>query len=266
MRELIAFVRRDALVAASYRASSVLSLASLLTMVVPLYFIAGAIQPVVGPAIAGEGGHYFAFAVLGMATYQFVSTAVAAVPTAVASGIRSGTFEALLATPTRLPVLVAGMLGYPFLWCVARALVVVLAGWMLGAEFAVERLGVAILIWGFITLAYLPFGLLASALLIVTRTAGPLPNAVMTVSMLLGGVYYPTSVIPSWIRDVADVVPLTYGLRALRRVLSGDASFADVAPDLAALSVLTAVLLTGAAVALRLALAHARRTGTLAQY
>ena len=40
---------------------------------------------------------------------------------------------------------------------------------------------------------------------------------------LLGGVYYSTSVIPEVVRPLASVVPLTYGLRALRRtLLSGE--------------------------------------------
>lgn len=266
MRELLAFVRRDALVAASYRTNMILSIVSLVTVVVPLFFIARAIQPLIGPSIAREGGQYFGFVVAGMATYQFVNAAVMSVPSAVASGIRTGTFEALLATPARLPVLVAGMMGYPFAWTAARGLAMLLAGWLMGAHYAPDRFALAIVIWAAITLAYLPFGLLASALLLVTRSSGPLPGAVLSASVLLGGVYYPTHVIPSWIRSVAEIVPLTPGLRALRVVLSGDGGLAQVAPDLAMLAGLTAVLMSGAVAALHLALAHARRTGTLAQY
>src|SRR5688572_4350860 len=116
MRELFAFVRRDALVAASYRTQMVFSAASLLTLVVPLFFITRAIQPIIGPSIASEGGEYFAFVIAGMATYQFVSVAVSAVPTALASALRTGTLEALLTTPVRLPVIVLGMMGYKLAW------------------------------------------------------------------------------------------------------------------------------------------------------
>lgn len=266
MRRIAAFIRRDALVAASYRTGMVLSLGSLVTMVVPVYFIAGAIQPVFGAAIGSEGSSYFAFVIAGMASFQFVMTAVSAIPTVLASGLRTGTFEALVATPSRLAVVLAGMVAYPLLWTIARALVLVGAGQLLGADFEFARMSIGVLIWVLITLAYIPFGILGGALLLVTRTTGPLPNAVMMASMFLGGVYYPTHVIPSWLSDLSDAVPLTYGLRAFRQALATDAPLAGILPDLGMLALLATGLTVASMAALQLALAHARRAGTLAQY
>src|SRR5688500_9418069 len=135
MRRILAFIRRDWLVAASYRTSLVLSFASLLTLVIPVYFIATALQPVLGGTIATEGREYLGFVIIGMASYQFVSTGVMAIPTALGMGIRTGTFESLLLTPTRVPTMVLGFIGYPFLWTVARALALIAAGQLLGAQF-----------------------------------------------------------------------------------------------------------------------------------
>ena len=266
MREIIAFIRRDALVAASYRVGVMMSLVSLVALTVPVYFIAEAIQPLVGDAIASEGGQYFAFVIAGLATFQIVNAAVAAIPTALATGLRTGTFEALLTTPARLPALLAGMLGYPLLWSMARAIVLLTVAAALGAPFAPAGVALAPLIWLAIALAYVPFGLLASAFLVLTRTAGPIPAGVLTVSMFLGGVYYPTNVIPSWLQSVCDVVPLTYGLRALRRTMAGEALSIEVGADLAILGVLACVLLLGSMLVLEAALRHARRSGNLAQY
>ena len=266
MHRIMAFIRRDALVAASYRTGMLLSLGSLVTMVIPLYFIANAIQPVFGTTIASEGGGYFAFVIAGMAAFQFVMTATTAIPTVLASGLRTGTFEALVSTPSRLPVLIAGMIAYPFLWTLIRGLVLIGAGQLLGANFDLTRLVLALLIWGLITAAYIPFGILGGALLLLTRTTGPLPNAVMMASMFLGGVYYPTHVIPSWLHDLSLAVPLTYGLRAFRQALAADAPLAGVLPDLGILAIF-AVALTGLSIlVLQMALSHARRAGTLAQY
>src|SRR5688572_10411815 len=105
----------------SYRTQMVFSLGSLVMLILPLYFIADAVQPIVGTAIAGEGDGYFAFVAVGLASYQFVATAVTAIPMSLAAGIRTGTFEALLVTPTRLGSILVGLLGYPFLWTLVRA-------------------------------------------------------------------------------------------------------------------------------------------------
>ena len=266
MRKWLAFVRRDALVAASYRANLVMSLASLIVVVVPLFFIAPALQPLIGDEIRAEGGQYFAFVVAGMATYQFVSVAVIAIPSAIGTGIRNGTFEALLAAPVRLSTLLLGMAGYPFLWAALRACALLSAATLLGADFALSRLLVAVPIWAAVTLAYLPFGIAAAALLLVIRTAGPLPSAVLVASMFLGGVYYPTHVIPSWLELVSHAVPLTYGLRALRRALAPGVPLGALWIDLGALALLAVLSFAASVLLFRRALSHARHTGSLARY
>ena len=124
----------------------------------------------------------------------------------------------------------------------------------------------SLLILMLIILAYLPFGLLAAALQLAFRTAGPLPSAVLIASSLLGGVYYPTQVIPSWIQRVSEAVPLTYGLRALRETLLEGASFRAVMPDVATLVGFVLLLTALSLFALSEALHYARRSGTLAQY
>lgn len=266
MHKIIAFARRDLLVAASYRTGMVMSVLGLLVVIVPAYFIAGALQPVAAPVIGDEGGDYFAFLIAGMATYQFVATAISTVPVSLGSGLRTGTFEFLMTTPTRLHTILGGMLAYPFLWSVLRATALLSTAALLGAQFGFDRLVMAILIWALIVLAYVPFGLLASAMVLLTRTAGPLPTAVLAVSTFLGGVYYPTHVIPSWLGDISAIVPLTYGLRALRRVMIDDRALAEVWPDLKILLALTAGLLAVGVVAVVAAFRHARRAGSLGQY
>jgi ABC-type multidrug transport system permease subunit len=73
-------------------------------------------------------------------------------------------------------------------------------------------------------------------------------------------------VIPSWIQRVSDWVPLTYGLRALRRALLEGWTMRQILPDVEMLVLFDAVLLMGSVAAFALALRYARRAGTLAQY
>ena len=98
------------------------------------------------------------------------------------------------------------------------------------------------------------------------RTAGPASQGRPLVSGLLGGVYYPTHVIPSWLQSISAFLPLSYGLRALRRVVLQGASLTAVAPDLLALLAATIILLCLGTAALSAALRYARQHGTLSQY
>jgi ABC-2 type transport system permease protein len=250
----------------SYRVQMVVSMAGLFATVVPLYFISGALQPVMANAIKAQGGQSFGFLLVGLATFSLVSVAVVSLPAAVAGGVGSGVLEALLATPTSTPVLLAGLNAFDMAWAALRGAILLAAGWVLGANLVPGQLlpGFAILI--LIIAAHIPIGLIGTALVLAFRTAGPIPKGVLMVSGLLGGVYYPTHVIPSWLQAVSDVLPLSYGLRALRRVVLQDASFSDVAPDLLVLLAMTVVLFAVGAFAVSAALGYARKQGTLAQY
>jgi len=250
----------------SYRLQTLFSLAGLVFTVVPLFFIAHAVQPVMAKSIESEGGHAFGFLLVGTAALLLVAAALTILPTAISAGIASGTLEALLATPTPTPVLVVGLSAFGVLDATVRAAVLLAAGGALGANLVPGQLPTALVILAIIVLAHFSVGLLSAAMIVAFRTAGPLPKLVLLSSSLLGGVYYPTQVIPSWLQYVSAVLPLSYGLRALRRVLLQDASFAAVAPDLLTLVGITVLLFSVGAGAFWMALRYARHQGTLTQY
>lgn len=266
MHSIFAILRASLLSAASYRVSLVFSLVGLVATIVPLYFIAGAIQPLIGEQIQTQGGEYFAFVLVGMITFMFLRTAMNSLPGAIGGGIGSGTLESLMSTRTPLPALLAGMVSYGFFWQCVRSLALVGTGVLLGANFLWGRSLLGIIIVGMIILAYLPIGLLAASLVLAFRTSGPLTGVVASASGLLGGVYYPTEVIPSWIEQLSAFLPLTYGLRALRGTVLSGAPLSTVLPDLGILAAFIVVLFILGAVSFHLAFRYARRAGTLAQY
>jgi ABC-2 type transport system permease protein len=252
--------------ALSYRVETFFSFMGLFFAVVPLYFVSRALQPMMAGIIKAEAPEYFGFLMVGLITYSFIQTAVGAVHGALAGEISTGSFEALLSTPTSVPVLLAGMVGHAFSMNLIRALVVFGFASALGAHVVWSAALSAALILTLIVLSYLPFGILAASLVLGFRTTGPFPTAILTVSALFGGVYYPTQVIPSWLEHVSIVVPLSYGLRALRRCLLDGASLRASAFDIGVLSVGTIAMMTISLVVFSWALRYAKRTGTLAQY
>ncbi len=266
MSKVFALIAAQWRVMVSYRTQTLLSFAGLLFTVVPLYFVAGALQPVMANAIRTEGGDAFGFLLVGTSVILVVTVALSAVPSALSAGIASGTFEALLSTPTSLPTLLAGLSGFPLVMAALRAVVLLAAGALFGVSMAVGKLPLALIVLLVLVLAHYAIGLVSGAMVLAFRTAGPISRLVLVGSSLLGGVYYPTHVIPSWLQTVSAVLPLSYGLRALRRVLLQGASFGAVSHDLLILAGETAVLLGLGVGLMSLAFRYARRQGTLAQY
>lgn len=266
MRSALALLRAAWLAATSYRLATVLSFASVLASVVPIFFIAGAVQDVAAESIRVESSSYFGFIIVGIASVYLLSAAAGSLPGAIAGNIGSGTLEALLVTRTSVPLLLVGLTAYPMVQAALRALVLIIGATLFGVQFTWGMLPAVLGIALLLALAYAGVGLVAAALVLVFRTSGPLITAVVALSSLLGGAYYATSAVPGWLHALTAFVPLTYALRASRMLLLGGASLAEVLPDVSVLLLVALASMTAGSLAFAYGLARARRAGTLSQY
>lgn len=266
MRAVAALVRARWRTAKSYRLDFAFSLGGLLFSVIPTYFVAQALQPTMEASIQGEGDHYFPFVIVGMVALSLLSTAVNRLPNAIDESVRTGTLEALFSTSAGFPSILTGLTGYGFVWSAVKGALLLVAAWVLGAEFVAARIPAGMLILALVVAAHVPLGLIGGAAMLAFRTTGPFPQIVLASSGLLGGVYYPTHVIPSWIEHLSAALPLTYGLRALRRVWLEGETLGQVAGDVGILLLFVGGLGVVGWTAFRAALRYARRNGTLSQY
>ena len=87
-----------------------------------------------------------------------------------------------------------------------------------------------------------------------------------TLLTIASGSYFPLTVLPDWIADIAEHNPIAVTLQALRAALIGDAgwsAFFDALPVLIPWAVLSIAL---GAVAFKAALKRERRLGTIGAY
>ena len=265
-RAAIALTRASFRTAKSYRVSFVLSFVSLIVTIIPVYFVATALQPFMASIIAEEGREYFGFVLLGTAVVAIIAPALSSFAASVSGGLSSGFFEALLATPTSLPSLFAGQTGYAFIWALARVFLLMVAGVSLGVDLRWTRLPEGVLILTITTAAYIGIGLIGAALVIAVRTNAAIPQGVLLASTVLGGVYFPTSVLPPAVVPIAEWVPLTPGLRALRQTLLLGYPIGSVSGDLMRVAGLALAAGAVGVFSLRWAFGYARRAGSLSQY
>ena len=153
-----------------------------------------------------------------------------------------------------------------FLWTLLRVSVLLLYGWTLGAHVHWSALPFAVPVLLLLCVAYFGLGLVLASMYLTFRTIGPAQSVIVTASVLLGGVYYPTETIPSWIQTLSTVIPMTYGLRAVRRLVLDGATFAAVASDVAVMGAFAVLCLAFGALMFHAAFDHSRRRGTLSQY
>jgi ABC-2 type transport system permease protein len=266
MRKALALARAGWLSATSYRVATVLQFVGVLATIVPVYFVSQAVQDLAAASIQREGGAYFAFIVVGIASTYIVAAATAAASSAIASNLGSGTFEALLGTRASIVSILFGLSLHGLSMSALRALALLAGAAAFGADIHWLALLSVLPIVALVVVAYAGVGLVAGALVLAFRTAGPLVSITIALSGLLGGAYYSTSVVPGWLHPLTEFVPLTHGLRATRAVLLGGEGLDTTWPDLLRLTSNALLLVTAGVIAFAFALRHARRNGSLSQY
>ena len=132
--------------AKSYRLSLVMQVFGLVFTVIPIYFIANALQPTMAGSISAESEEYFSFMLVGSIALMFVTIGVSSLQGTIATGISNGYFESLLMTRTPIPALLVGLTTYPLVLASIRASVMIGAGWVLGAPIAWSKVVPALLI------------------------------------------------------------------------------------------------------------------------
>ena len=75
---------------------------------------------------------------------------------------------------------------------------------------------------------FLGFGLMIAGQARDENGASPLTNLVTLPQFLLSGVFFPTDVFPSWVRVIADVLPLTFFNSAMRQLATEGAGLGEL--------------------------------------
>lgn len=262
-----ACLRRDAAEAWSYRLPFLWRFVELFSGLFMLYFlgrlVGNRIATVSGSPITGG---YFGYAVLGTALVAVLHGALTSFASRLRTDQTTGTLEAMLATPTPPWLTVVAGSAYGLVQIVVMELVTLLvAVGVFGLRFDATVAGAAVLVPGLVaTLAcFVSLGLLLAAFTMVFKRGQGLAALAVSGFTLLGGVYYPVSLLPPFLRDVGAALPFTWALDLVRGSLVFGTAPASRLVELVASD---AVLLPLGIWLFGRAVDRTRRTGTLAQY
>jgi ABC-2 type transport system permease protein len=260
MSAIVAFLRRDFDVARSYRLPFVIDAVSTLFVLASFRYLS--------KLVGGRGvpGSYFAFVTAGLALIAVLQSALTVIGGNLRTEQVSGTLEAMLATGTPTATLAAGMTAYPMASAIVRAAVYVVIAVVLGARFPGANVGLAVAAVVLASVSFAGIGLLAAAFVLAFRQALAIAGWVTSLLALMGGVYFPVKLLPSWSVGISKLSAFTRGLDIFRSALLSRAGWTASARPLAILLAL-AVAYTAVGIAgLALSLERAKRTGSLAQY
>jgi len=265
--KLPAFVRRDWKIALSYRAIFVADILGLATQIVVFFFVAKMIDPGTLPQYGGTVPSYLAFVAIGLVINLTAGVLLYTVANQLRQEQLTGTFEALLSTPTSGATLQLGSVAYTLILVPIRAAILLTSiALLFGLDLEVSGALPALAVVMF----FLPFtwglGLVSAALVVTFRRGSNASGVIVTVLGLISGAVFPVALLPGVLRAVAEWNPFTIAIDGVREALIGGTGWTEIGPELLRLAPLSALGLAVGILCFRAAIARERRRGTLGQY
>lgn len=266
LRVVGAFVRRDWIVARSYRFSFALEAFGQLFYLM-LFFYLGRLIDRSGASTADELAQgYFPFAIIGWVVLTLASSGVTYPMLKLRTEQTGGSLEVLLATPPPPALLILAGAAYDLLQATVRAVGFVLVAILLfGLRLEVtwrSSLAAGVALVGSVAL-FVALGVVVASFTLVFKRSGSLVGMLEAGLGLLSGVYFPIDVLPVPLRVIARALPTTWAIDVPRSaLLNGDI----MVGHLILLLVAAAAAVPAALWVFKVALDRARRDGSLAQY
>ncbi|MCL4336633.1 MAG: ABC transporter permease [Candidatus Thermoplasmatota archaeon] len=206
------------------------------------------------------------YVVIGNAIQTMSFSAVFSVANITSQDKWQGTLTGIIVSPANRMALLVGRASFQIVMStMISAIGLVYAHFLFGVSFYGADFTGVILILVITSVTMMGFGLLISSIGLYLRTAMIMANVFLFISLLVCGVNFPIYYLPSWLRVLSYVIPMTYGVSAMRLAISGSSI-----PELSGIifteiSVGIIVILV-AYVLMKLFEYLARKTGRLEQY
>ncbi|HBY08327.1 MAG TPA: ABC transporter permease [Chloroflexi bacterium] len=266
-RVALAFLRRDLRSEVSYRFSFLLQFLGIFFSVAVFYFVAQLLGDSVNPYLEPYGGDYFSFVLIGIAFGSYFGVGLSSFSNGLRTSQTTGTLEAMLNTPTRLSAIILSSAQWNYLITTLRVLLYLVVGALfLHVELGQANYAAALVILVLTVISFSSLGIIAAGFIMVLKRGDPVTWIFGTVSNLLGGIYYPVSVMPEGLQKLANLIPVTYALRAMRLALLQGATFEALRGDILALTLFSLILLPLSLIVFGFAVRLARIEGSLTHY
>lgn len=267
IRVISAFVRRDFLAESSYRLSFALGALATLANLAVFYFIGKMFGGGwLAPDLAPYGKGYFQYVFVALAFFGYIGTGAGSYAGRLRQEQAQGTLEATLSTPLGTLPFLAALTAWNFLFATFELLVYALAGAFLFRLELHANWPAAALVFALSAACFAALGVLSSCFVVLFKRGNPLAWVLNNFEGLLGGVYFPVTVLPGWLLPVSSLLPVTYAVRAFQLAVNRGAGLAEIKGDLLALVAFDIVLVPAAVWLFGLSVRRSRRTGTLGEY
>lgn len=268
-RRIFAFLARDFRLFVSYRMQFFLRVLSVLGVVTTLFFISKIFAGFIDVRFSQWRDPLAAW-LTGLAVLNYFMTGFSSLATAIRQEQTQGTLESVLLTPINVPTVIVSSSAWDFVQATFFSFLYLFFGWLLFDVRYAGSFTLALIFLILTTLVLACLGILSASFAMVFKRGDPFAMLLGSGSALFSGVFFPTQLISehagSTLGAVSKLLPPTYGLDGIRRVLIQGHGLGEVQEPLFALLAMLAVLLPFSLWVFSRAVKRAKREGSLIQY
>jgi len=267
MRIAWAFIKRDFLLTISYKALFLSQISAVIFWAAIFYYVGDVFKGVSAAALGPYKGNYFAFLLIGVAFTDYLTVSLASFTNSIQESQLMGTLEILLLSPCRYSTLLISSSLWPSLFTSLRFLLYLLFGTLIfGLDIGNANPLAAVVIMLLSILCFSSIGIMVSSVTLVFKRGVPVNYLIGGVFSFLGGVAFPSEVLPPWLVRISSYIPLTHSLTAMRRALLDGYGVTQLLPEIGALALFAVVFIPIGLYLVHLAVRRIKTVGNVSHY
>jgi ABC-2 type transport system permease protein len=228
-------------------------------------YLASGLSAVGGSGARADIAGVQLYLLIGSLLWSYLSLVFFEVSFAIAWERWEGTIEYTFMAPVRRVTHLLGICSFAIVYAMLRSVIIlIVVALAFRLDLSHADIPAALVVLAAATLPVLGLGIFTSVLPLLSPEKGEqMTVAVQGVLLLVSGVYYPLTVLPTVLRVVGQASPLTYTLTGIRSALLDHVGISDLLGTIALLLAMGAVLIPGGVMVFARAERRAKRLGLL---
>lgn len=261
-------LRKEFTVWTFFSTSFLIDILSMIANIALFYYLATFVEVYATPYLEEIGGSYAAFMIVGIVLNSFLNVSLTSAYNAMCDGYFGGHLEFYMLSPAGIWVYIGSKALFSYMRATLNVVLYLFFGIVVfGVHLHINVLtGIVVILAS--TIAVTGLGLIGASLFSLIEAKGYTNPVQWMVGLLVGlvsGVYFPTAILPNWLRSVSFLLPQTYALRVARLAFlsNGPLSNTEVLYDLTVLTLFCIILVPTGIWLFKKGLERDQKEGTL---
>lgn len=178
-----------------------------------------------------------------------------------------GTLEAILLTPTKISTILFSLGLWNLLFATLDlAIYIGLGIFLFKISFAHINILSTLVILFLTIISFSGLGILSTSFIMIFKRGNPAGWMISSLEGLIGGVYFPITILPAWLQFLARFFPITYAIRAVELAVYRGYAINQLTKEIGFLLLFSLLLLPLALVSFKYSLKKAKFDGSLTHY